>query len=132
MYLVRSPRERASTWSPGRYDPEARAFVKYESEFASACAMATRVRTAADWERGDWRGFDRASWRPPEQAGQRRLARRMDTAVMVARDRLLRPGLLRRLAARLRREGGSEGDAAAPVSAQEYAGFARRRGWSPD
>lgn len=58
MYTARGTRDAPSTWSPGRFDPSVGHVIKYPSEFRSAQAYATVIRTRADWERGDWRTLD--------------------------------------------------------------------------
>jgi hypothetical protein len=132
MYLVRSPRDRSATWSAGRYDPWAGHFVKYESEFRSARAMAGIVRSRADWEQGAWRNLDLSGWAPPDNGAVHRLIDRAKTFSAVSRDRLLRPGL----PARLRNAMTSRitldpavGNDLPSVGPGEYDALARKRGW---
>jgi hypothetical protein len=58
MYSARGTRDTPSTWTPGRFEPSVRHVVKYPSEFRSARAYATTIRTREDWEKGDWRRLD--------------------------------------------------------------------------
>jgi hypothetical protein len=58
MYTARGVRDTPSTWSPGRFDSSVRHVIKYPSEFRSARAYATVIRTREDWERGEWRSLD--------------------------------------------------------------------------
>jgi hypothetical protein len=57
MYAARATSDDSPTWSSGRYEPASGHFVKYESEFRSARAFATIIRSRADWESGRWRQF---------------------------------------------------------------------------
>jgi hypothetical protein len=58
--------ENRTTLSPGRYEPAAGHYVKYEAEFRAARAYATIIHNRADWESGVWRLFDpeSAAFRP--------------------------------------------------------------------
>jgi hypothetical protein len=58
MYTARGVRDTPSTWSPGRFEPSVGHIVKYPSEFVTARAYATAIRTREDWERGAWRTLD--------------------------------------------------------------------------
>lgn len=58
MYTARGVSEPPSTWSPGRFDASVRHVIKYPSEFRSARAFATVIKTREDWETGDWRTLD--------------------------------------------------------------------------
>jgi hypothetical protein len=61
MYTARSVRDAPSTWSPGRFDPSVKHIVKYPSEFRSARAYGTVVRSRQDWIDGAWRQLDHAA-----------------------------------------------------------------------
>jgi hypothetical protein len=65
MYTARSRRDYSPTWTYGRFDPDAGHYVKYESEFSSAQALTTMIRSRADCERGAWRQFDAANLPAP-------------------------------------------------------------------
>ena len=58
MHSARGLRDTPSTTTPGRFEPSVRHVVKYPSEFRSARAYATMIRTRQDWEKGDWRRLD--------------------------------------------------------------------------
>ena len=127
MYLARSVRDRSATWSSGRYEPAVGHFVKYDSEFRAARAMQQKVRTAEDWERGEWRSV---ATHTPQPGATESLMERVERVAVTAKDRLARPRRIRRFLGRLRRSGVAGPLPAAPaVTAADYEDLARRRGW---
>lgn len=132
MYLVRSPRDRSASWSAGRYDPWAGHFVKYESEFRAARAMAGIVRTRTDWEQGAWRDLDSSGWEPPKGGALQQLGDRAKTFAAVTKDRLLRPGLPARLRKAITSRAArtpAVAEGVPSVGSGEYDALARKRGW---
>lgn len=92
-YLARHPRDNSATWSRGSYRADLGHFVKYETEFEAAAALAVTVRSGAEWERGDWRQFDATAVVPRPVS---MLSRVIDACYQV-RWALHRPGRVRRL-----------------------------------
>jgi len=68
MYLARALSDKSPTWTPGLfYEPRPSGhFVKYDTEFRSAKALATIIHSRADWEKGQWKQF--IDWAVPPQA----------------------------------------------------------------
>jgi len=58
MYLARPSGDDSRTWSPGHYQLALGHYVKYETEFRTASAYATIIRSRADWESGAWMQLD--------------------------------------------------------------------------
>jgi hypothetical protein len=80
MYSARPLREEGATWSPGRYEPAAGHYIKYDNEYRLASAYATVIRSRADWEQGAWRQFDPATAPQPALPLPRRLRFALDRA----------------------------------------------------
>src|SRR5262249_17438930 len=61
MYLARHVGDHSRTWSAGVYEPAVGHYIKYDTEFRTASAYATIIKSRTDWENGVWRQFDPAS-----------------------------------------------------------------------
>ncbi|MEO6186411.1 MAG: hypothetical protein ABIP38_05875 [Steroidobacteraceae bacterium] len=120
MYTARSRRDRSPTWTYGRFDPDVGHYVKYETEFRSATALASLIRSRADWEKGAWRQVDVMAL--PVEPIRRSLWQRLVYWYARAEEQLWRPGRMQRLARLLRR---------APVAAVK-AGSPTHVRWSRD
>jgi hypothetical protein len=133
MYLVRSHTDHSLTWSHGSYEPEARHFLKYASEYTSAKAMSQLIRTGGDWGRarqterglvieGSEQYAGRSVWREIQKGALEVISR-------VSRftwSRSAITSLFRRIVARLKPRRQREAD---EFSAESLARLARKIGW---
>jgi hypothetical protein len=127
MYAARPVDDRSPTWAGGRYEPSVGHYVKYESEFRAARAMASLVRSRQDWIRGDWRVAPRAA-RAPDVSFWRRLGYALDALRVRLLDQVTRPGMVQRTVRKtqrwLRKAGSGH---TVEVSAQQYDELSRKR-----
>lgn len=129
MYAAHPVGDPTPTWARGRYEPAVGHYIKYESEYRAARALASIVRTRADWEQGHWKQLDINSVREPRYSLSKRVVHRLDKAHVAIRDQLSRPGLLRRtlqwcLRWQTRNSGVAGG---ADVTPQQYDQLSRKR-----
>jgi hypothetical protein len=93
MYAAHAVSDLSPTWARGRYEPSVGHYVKYESEFRAARAMATVVRSRADWEQGHWKQLDMNATHEPAWTLRQRITHRLDRSRVSVLDQLSRPGL---------------------------------------
>ena len=129
MYAAHPAGDRTPTWARGRYEPSVGHYVKYESEFRAARAMASLVRSRSDWQQGRWKQLDIDGFREPGYSLRERLAHRIDKGRVVFLDQLSRPGRRRRAVEwcqrKLQRNGPVAGGAF--VASPQYEQLSRKR-----